>query len=97
MRAARRLLVRRAVGIHRGLVSEVLAVNGQPVGRSGPSELLVGQAGREVELTLARAGSPNRRVTVRATDDTGYTQTSEQADPVPDGATGWHSVSFAVT
>ncbi len=36
-------------------------------------------------------------ITVRATDNTGYTQTSEWADVVPDGATGWHSVDFAVT
>jgi DMSO/TMAO reductase YedYZ molybdopterin-dependent catalytic subunit len=35
-------------------------------------------------------------VTVRATDNTGAVQTSDQADPVPDGATGWHTVSFAV-
>jgi DMSO/TMAO reductase YedYZ molybdopterin-dependent catalytic subunit len=35
-------------------------------------------------------------VTVRATDNTGAVQTSEQADPVPDGATGWHTVSFGV-
>jgi DMSO/TMAO reductase YedYZ molybdopterin-dependent catalytic subunit len=31
---------------------------------------------------------------VRATDRSGYTQTSVRADVVPDGATGWHSVSF---
>ena len=36
-------------------------------------------------------------ITVRATDNTGVVQTSEQADPVPDGATGWHTVSFGVT
>ncbi|MGE2734464.1 molybdopterin-dependent oxidoreductase [Mycolicibacterium vaccae] len=35
-------------------------------------------------------------ITVRATDNSGYTQTSERADPVPDGATGWHSITFAV-
>ena len=35
-------------------------------------------------------------ITVRATDNTGAVQTSEQASPVPDGATGWHTVSFAV-
>jgi DMSO/TMAO reductase YedYZ molybdopterin-dependent catalytic subunit len=35
-------------------------------------------------------------ITVRATDKTGAVQTPEQADPVPDGATGWHSVSFDV-
>ena len=28
---------------------------------------------------------------VRATDDTGSTQTSKEAPPEPDGATGWHS------
>lgn len=36
-------------------------------------------------------------ITVRATDNTGATQTSLPADPVPDGATGWHSVTFDVT
>ncbi|MGE2835527.1 molybdopterin-dependent oxidoreductase [Mycobacterium sp. SMC-4] len=35
-------------------------------------------------------------ITVRATDETGYTQTSDRADPVPDGATGRHSITFAV-
>ncbi|SEH87897.1 DMSO/TMAO reductase YedYZ, molybdopterin-dependent catalytic subunit [Mycolicibacterium rutilum] len=35
-------------------------------------------------------------ITVRATDNTGAVQTEDIADPVPDGATGWHSVGFAV-
>jgi DMSO/TMAO reductase YedYZ molybdopterin-dependent catalytic subunit len=35
-------------------------------------------------------------IAVRATDNTGAVQTAAQADPVPDGATGWHTVSFAV-
>ena len=35
-------------------------------------------------------------VTVRATDNTGAVQTAEIASPVPDGATGWHSVEFSV-
>ena len=35
-------------------------------------------------------------IAVRATDNTGAVQTAEQADPVPDGATGLHTVSFAV-
>jgi DMSO/TMAO reductase YedYZ molybdopterin-dependent catalytic subunit len=38
----------------------------------------------------------NHRVESRATDDTGYTQTQTLADPIPDGASGWHSVSFSV-
>lgn len=35
-------------------------------------------------------------IAVRATDKTGAVQTSQQADVIPDGATGWHTVSFAV-
>ena len=35
-------------------------------------------------------------IAVRATDNTGAVQTPDEADPVPDGATGWHTVSFAV-
>lgn len=35
-------------------------------------------------------------ITVRATDNTGAVQTADIADPVPDGATGWDTVSFAV-
>ncbi len=34
---------------------------------------------------------------VRATDETGYTQTSAQAAPYPDGATGWHTVQVSVS
>jgi DMSO/TMAO reductase YedYZ molybdopterin-dependent catalytic subunit len=35
-------------------------------------------------------------IAVRATDATGAVQTSDEADVVPDGATGWHTVSFDV-
>jgi hypothetical protein len=35
-------------------------------------------------------------VECRATDRSGYTQTGDHVPPVPDGATGWHSVSFTV-
>ncbi|WP_433253287.1 molybdopterin-dependent oxidoreductase [Streptosporangium sp. CA-135522] len=35
-------------------------------------------------------------VEVRATDATGYTQTSDPAPVAPDGATGWHTVSVEV-
>ncbi|TQK31358.1 molybdopterin-dependent oxidoreductase [Arthrobacter sp. SLBN-53] len=37
------------------------------------------------------------RITVRATDNTGAVQTEDIAGVVPDGATGWPSVEFAVT
>lgn len=35
-------------------------------------------------------------VAVRATDNTGAVQTGDQMDVIPDGATGWHTVSFDV-
>ena len=40
-----------------------------------------------------RPGS--HRLVVRATDRSGYTQTSARADVVPNGATGWHTVEFS--
>jgi DMSO/TMAO reductase YedYZ molybdopterin-dependent catalytic subunit len=40
--------------------------------------------------------SGSHTIWVRATDNTGATQTEQWADPVPDGASGWHSVDFAV-
>ncbi|MCV7381176.1 oxidoreductase [Mycobacterium alsense] len=43
------------------------------------------------------AKSPGKQtITVRAIDNTGAIQTEQQASPVPDGATGWHTVNFAV-
>jgi sulfite oxidase len=34
---------------------------------------------------------------VRATDDSGYTQTERRVPPAPNGATGWHQVSVVVS
>ncbi|WP_099024751.1 molybdopterin-dependent oxidoreductase [Mycolicibacterium palauense] len=45
-----------------------------------------------------RATTPGRHtITVRATDNTGYTQTPDYVPPPPDGATGWDEVGFTVT
>jgi DMSO/TMAO reductase YedYZ molybdopterin-dependent catalytic subunit len=38
----------------------------------------------------------NHQIEVRATDRSGYTQTSRRAAPRPNGATGWHSVNVTV-
>ncbi|HEX7825341.1 MAG TPA: molybdopterin-dependent oxidoreductase, partial [Mycobacterium sp.] len=38
----------------------------------------------------------SHQIAVRATDNSGATQTSQEADVIPDGATGWHTVSFTV-
>jgi DMSO/TMAO reductase YedYZ molybdopterin-dependent catalytic subunit len=36
------------------------------------------------------------RIRVRATDKTGYTQTSREVTPIPNGATGWHTRTVQV-
>jgi DMSO/TMAO reductase YedYZ molybdopterin-dependent catalytic subunit len=44
-----------------------------------------------------QAKSPGKHaITVRATDNTGATQTADEVGSVPDGATGWHTVNFSV-
>jgi hypothetical protein len=42
----------------------------------------------------AKKGS--HTISVRATDNTGYTQTGRLADPAPSGATGWHTIGVDV-
>lgn len=42
------------------------------------------------------AGSGSHQIEVRATDQSGYTQTSRRVSPRPNGATGWHSVNVTV-
>lgn len=46
-----------------------------------------------VELELSKG---SHTAECRATDKSGFTQDQARLDPVPDGATGWHSVTFTV-
>jgi DMSO/TMAO reductase YedYZ molybdopterin-dependent catalytic subunit len=43
------------------------------------------------------APSGKHQIEVRATDDSGYTQTGDRADVIPDGATGWHTITVDVS
>jgi DMSO/TMAO reductase YedYZ molybdopterin-dependent catalytic subunit len=43
------------------------------------------------------ATTGEHEISVRATDRSGYTQTSALADVLPDGATGWHTISVDVS
>ena len=43
------------------------------------------------------AGPGNHTIEVRATDDTGYTQTDARASIAPNGSTGWHNVNVTVS
>ena len=47
-----------------------------------------------LELALPAGG---HYVEARATDKSGYTQTDQRAEPIPNGASGWPSVRFTVT
>lgn len=44
----------------------------------------------------AQLSSGRHTITCRATDGTGATQTEQRVEPLPDGATGWHSVVVLV-
>ena len=51
-----------------------------------------------VQWVLAVDLEPGEHVAqVRATDRDGLVQTGEEQDPVPDGATGWHTVTFTAS
>ncbi|OKH62720.1 oxidoreductase, partial [Mycobacterium sp. SWH-M5] len=86
---------------HRGIRAVEVRIDGP----SGPGEWRPAQLGAAYSNDTWRlwsfdwtAADPGEyAVTVRATDNTGATQTPDLADPVPDGATGWHSVTFDVT
>jgi DMSO/TMAO reductase YedYZ molybdopterin-dependent catalytic subunit len=43
------------------------------------------------------ATSGNHTIEVRATDDTGYTQTEKRVSIAPNGSTGWHSVNVTAS
>ncbi|MGP9693534.1 molybdopterin-dependent oxidoreductase [Brachybacterium sp. AOP25-B2-12] len=51
---------------------------------------------RQWSYTWEGATAGNHTVTVRATDGQGELQTEKRADPIPDGASGWHSIQFRV-
>ena len=42
------------------------------------------------------ATAGNHRIEVRATDKTGAVQPEARVAPIPDGATGWHSIDVRV-
>jgi DMSO/TMAO reductase YedYZ molybdopterin-dependent catalytic subunit len=82
----------------------------QPTGIGKVEVRMDGGAWREAELATEVSGDTWRMwradfdlgpgshtVQTRATDSAGRTQTEVQADPVPDGASGWPATIFTVT
>jgi DMSO/TMAO reductase YedYZ molybdopterin-dependent catalytic subunit len=79
---------------HTGIAKVEYRLDGDPwreaeLGRVPGNDTWVQWAG------TVEVGQGGHRLTVRATDRSGYTQTPVRADVVPDGATGWHSVGFS--
>lgn len=60
----------RAAGANVRDGSVLIAINGQPVGRTGPGPLLAGLAGKPVELTISHDGTERTVVVIPTADET---------------------------
>ncbi|MFI7461310.1 molybdopterin-dependent oxidoreductase [Nonomuraea sp. NPDC049646] len=81
---------------HRGIAAVEVRVDG---GLWSPAHLAP-SAGPDTWRqwqTTWQAARGQHRIEVRATDATGHTQPAERVPPIPDGATGWHTVLVTVT
>ena len=81
---------------HTGIAKVEYRLDGDPwkeaiLGRVPGADTWVQWAG-EVEVAEG-----DHSLVVRATDKSGYTQTSVRAGVIPDGASGWHSVDFTAS
>jgi DMSO/TMAO reductase YedYZ molybdopterin-dependent catalytic subunit len=80
---------------HTGIARVEYRLDGNPwrpaeLGRVPGNDTWVQWAG---SVDLAKG---SHTLAVRATDRSGYTQTAARVDVVPNGATGWHTISFDV-
>jgi hypothetical protein len=46
-------------------------------------------------VATLEVGRGGHRLAVRAVDENGQVQTAVRADPVPNGASGWHTITFS--
>jgi DMSO/TMAO reductase YedYZ molybdopterin-dependent catalytic subunit len=79
---------------HTGIANVEYRLDGRPwaqaqLGRVPSNDTWVQWAG-----TIANVPAGSHTLAVRATDKSGYTQTPVRVGVVPNGATGWHTVSF---
>jgi DMSO/TMAO reductase YedYZ molybdopterin-dependent catalytic subunit len=80
---------------HTGIGAVEVSVDGGPWGQAELAETVGPDTWRQWRYVWdAPAG--DHEVAVRATDADGQVQTSDEAPPVPDGATGWHTVQVSV-
>ncbi|GAA2870764.1 sulfite oxidase [Actinoplanes cyaneus] len=81
---------------HRGIAKVEVQVDDGPWETATLAPVVSDDTWRQWTHTWT-ATSGDHALRVRATDLDGYTQTSDLADPAPDGATGWHRVTVSVS
>jgi DMSO/TMAO reductase YedYZ molybdopterin-dependent catalytic subunit len=80
---------------HRGIKKVEVQVDDGPWAEATLAETISSDTWREWSYPW-RATSGEHAIRVRATDNTGETQTSTPAPPDPNGAQGWHSVQVSI-
>ncbi|MER7208332.1 molybdopterin-dependent oxidoreductase [Streptosporangium sp. NPDC000239] len=81
---------------HRGVAAVEVRVDGGPWRQADLAASAGPDTWRQWRTTW-QATPGQHRLEVRATDATGHTQPAERVPPIPDGATGWHTVLVTVT
>jgi DMSO/TMAO reductase YedYZ molybdopterin-dependent catalytic subunit len=80
---------------HRGIAKVEVQVDGGPWAQATLAGTVSSDTWRQWSYQW-QATPGKHAVRVRATDNTGETQTSTPAPPAPNGATGWHSVQVSI-
>jgi DMSO/TMAO reductase YedYZ molybdopterin-dependent catalytic subunit len=80
---------------HRGIAKVEVQIDGGPWAQATLAATVSSDTWRQWSYQW-EATPGKHAVRVRATDNTGETQTSTPAPPAPNGATGWHSVQIDI-
>ncbi|GII01212.1 molybdopterin-dependent oxidoreductase [Planobispora takensis] len=81
---------------HKGIDAVEVRIDRGPWRQARLAEAPTADTWRQWVIDDWEATAGEHTIEVRATDATGYTQTSEQAPVAPDGATGWHAIRVNV-
>lgn len=79
-----------------GISRVELQVDDQPWREAQLAEAYWKDTWRQWRLEWEAIGPGNHTATVRAYDGNGQLQVQEKANPVPNGASGWHRLQFSV-
>ncbi|GIH90128.1 molybdopterin-dependent oxidoreductase [Planobispora siamensis] len=81
---------------HKGIDAVEVRIDRGPWRQARLAEAPTADTWRQWVIDDWEATPGEHTIEVRATDATGYTQTSDQAPVAPDGATGWHAIRVNV-